>query len=159
MTTQVKVAPQGDREILITRSFNAPRALVFDAMSKPEMLKRWFSGPPGWTLSTCDIDLRVGGSHRRVWTNEAGQEMMGMGGVYTEVVRPSRIVGTQKFDQAMVPGEAVVTFEFTEAKDITLMAMTIAYESKETRDGMLTPQMESGLNAGYDRLDQLLKTA
>ena len=88
MSNKVNVIPQGDRAILITRSFTAPRTLVFDAMSKPEMMKQWFHGPPGWTLTTCEIDLRLGGKYRWVWSNDAGHSM-GMGGVYKEVV-PSR---------------------------------------------------------------------
>ena len=126
--SKVVVTPQGDREIVITRAFAAPRPLVFDAMSKPEMMKQWFHGPPGWTLAVCEIDLRVGGNYRWVWRNQAGNDM-GMGGVYKEVDSPVRIVSTEKFDQAWYPGEAVVTIEFSEEKGATLMSMTVTYES------------------------------
>ena len=64
-----------DREIVMTRVFNAPRKLVFDAMTKPELLKRWFFGPPGWSLEVCEIDLRVGGGYRYVWRGRGGTEM------------------------------------------------------------------------------------
>ena len=155
--SKVVVTPQGDREIVITRAFAAPRSLVFDAMSKPEMMKQWFHGPIGWKLLVCEIDLRVGGTYRWVWRNQAGNDM-GMGGVYKKVDRPVRIVSTEKFDQAWYPGEALVTLELAEEKGITLMSLTVTYESQAARDGVLASPMESGLIAGYDRLDAFLST-
>lgn len=154
---KVNVVPKGDREIVITRTFDAPRPLVFDAMSNPEMMKQWFHGPPGWTLVVCEIDLRVGGKYRWVWRNDAGHDM-GMGGVYQEVERPERIVSTEKFDQAWYPGEAVGTLLLTEHGQQTLLTLTVQYESKAARDGVLASPMEGGLNAGYDRLDQYLSS-
>ena len=152
---KVKVVPKGAREFVITRSFNAPRELVFDALSKPAMLKQWLLGPPGWTFKVCKVDLRVGGKYRYVWRNHAGQEM-GMGGVYKEVVRPERIVNTELFDQAWYPGEALATLVLTEAKGTTLMTITVRYESRKTRDGVLASPMEGGLEFSYQRLDALL---
>lgn len=157
MSRNVTVTPKGDREIIIGRMFNAPRALVFDAMSKPEMMKQWFHGPPGWTLVVCEIDLCVGGKYRWVWRNDAGHDM-GMGGVYKEVVRPERIVSTEKFDQAWYPGEAVGTMVLTEEGSKTIMTLTVEYESREARDGVMRSPMESGLSIGYDRLEQFLAT-
>ncbi len=153
----VKVVPSGDRGILITRSFAAPRALVFDAMSKPEMMKQWFHGPPGWTLTTCDIDLRIGGSYRWVWTNDKGHEM-GMGGNYLEVVPPERIVSTEKFDDAWYPGEAVVTIELDEENNTTRMNMTVAYESEAARNGVLAGPMAGGVESSYNQLEAYLET-
>ncbi|HQV51051.1 MAG: SRPBCC family protein [Flavobacteriales bacterium] len=155
MSNKVQFSSMGDREIVITRSFNAPRALVFDAMSKAEMMKQWFHGAPGWTLSTCEIDLRVGGRYRWVWTNDAGDEM-GMGGEYKEVKRPERIVSTEKFDQAWYPGEAVSTLELSDQGKQTLMTLTVQYESKAARDGVLAVPMESEMEFGYQRLDHYL---
>jgi uncharacterized protein YndB with AHSA1/START domain len=155
MSNKIKIVPHGDRSILITRSFAAQRTLVFDAMSKAEMMKNWFHGAPGWTLTTCEIDLRVGGRYRWVWTNEAGQEM-GMGGEYKEVKRPERIVTTEKFDEAWYPGEAESTMVFTEQGTHTLMSLTVEYESQAARDGVLASPMESGMEFGYERLDQYL---
>ncbi|MBP8879370.1 MAG: SRPBCC family protein [Flavobacteriales bacterium] len=156
MSTKVKIVPHGDRAILITRSFRAPRELVFDAMSKPEMMKQWFHGATGWKLVVCEIDLRVGGSYRWVWRNDAGEEM-GMGGVYKEVVRPERIVTTEKFDQAWYPGEAVGTMVFTEESGTTLMTLTVEYESRAARDGVVAVEMDSEMETGYARLDEFLK--
>ena len=151
------VTPKGDREFVITRSFAAPRALVFDAMSKPEMVKQWLNGPPGWTLSVCEIDLRVGGKYRYVWSNSAGADKgMGMSGVYKEVKRPERIVNTEKFEPAWYAGEALSTMVLTEKKGITLMTITARYGSKKTRDEILASPMEGGLEFSYQELDKLL---
>lgn len=155
MSSMVNIVPHGERAIRITRSFNAPRAIVFDAMSNAEMMKHWFHGAPGWTLTTCEIDLRVGGRYRWVWTNDAGQEM-GMSGEYKEVKRPERIVSTERYDQAWYPGEAIGTIELSEQGKQTLMTLTVEYESKAARDGVLAIPMESEMESGYQRLDQYL---
>lgn len=152
---KVNVTPHGDRGILISRSFHAPRSVVFDAMSKPELMKNWFHGPPGWTLTTCTMDLRPGGSYRWVWTNEKGHEM-GMGGSIIDVAPPERMVTTEKFDQAWYPGEAMNTLVLTEKDGVTLMSLTVEYGSKEARDGVLASPMESGMEASYTRLDHYL---
>ncbi len=156
--SKLNVVAEGDRSIRITRAFDAPRTLVFDAMSKPEMMLQWFHGPQGWTLMVCKIDLRVGGKYRWVWRNDAGNDM-GIGGVYKEVVRPERIVSTEKFDQSWYPGEAIGTLVLTEENGETLMTLTVQYESKEARDGVLASPMQSGMEAGYARLDEYLRNA
>lgn len=155
MSAQVTITPHGERSIRITRSFNAPRALVFDAMSNAEMMKQWFHGAPGWTLTTCEIDLRLGGRYRWVWTNEAGNEM-GVGGEYKEIKRPERIVTTERYDQPWYPGEAIGTIELSEKGGRTLMTLTVVYESNAARDGVLTIPMASGMETGYQRLDAYL---
>jgi uncharacterized protein YndB with AHSA1/START domain len=108
----LKVTTPSDREIMMTRVFDAPRSLVFDCYTRPELLKRWLHGPDGWLLVVCDNDLRVGGAFRWVWRNADGREM-GMGGVHREIVRPERIVRTELFDQDWTGGEAVGTLAFT----------------------------------------------
>lgn len=152
---KTKGVAKGDRAILVTRSFAAPRELVFDAMTKPAMMKHWLHGPPGWNMSTCKMDLRVGGKYRWVWTNHSGGEM-GMGGVYRKVERPVRLVYTEKFDQAWYPGEAISEMVLTEAKGKTLMTITITYDSKAARDGVLASPAVSGMEFGYQRLDEYL---
>ena len=96
-TGTLKVVTQGDREIVMTRVFDAPRDLVFDALTKPELLKRWF-GPHGWTLTECEVDLRVGGAWR-FFSHGPGGRTMGMRGVYREIARPERIQYTESFDE------------------------------------------------------------
>ncbi|MBL7952355.1 MAG: SRPBCC domain-containing protein [Flavobacteriales bacterium] len=156
---KVKVTPKGAREFVITRSFNAPRELVFDALSKPPMVKKWLNGPPGWSMVTCKIDLRVGGKFHYVWSNSSGKDMgMGISGVYKEVSRPERIVNTEKFEPAWYPGEALSTTVLSEKNGITLMTITARYDSRKTRDEILASPMEGGLEFSYQELDALLAT-
>src|SRR5437879_13654195 len=95
-TGTLKVTTPTDREIVLTRVFDAPRRLVFDAFSKPELLKRWF-GPRGWSLVVCEVDLRVGGGFRFVLRGHDGTEMA-MRGVYREIVPPARPVDLGALD-------------------------------------------------------------
>src|SRR5262249_30710061 len=124
----LRVEVRGDREVVITRVFNAPRKLVFEAFTKPELLKRWFFGPPGWTLTVCEVAVKVGDTYRYVWRGPDGSEM-GMGGVLREFVPPERIVATEKFEQPWYPGEALGTLELTESSGKTTLTQTIRYES------------------------------
>jgi uncharacterized protein YndB with AHSA1/START domain len=140
---------------IATRAFNAPRNLVFDAHTKPELVNRWLLGPPGWTMPVCEIDLRVGGYYRYVWRNEDGSEM-GLGGVFREIVPPERLVATERFDQPWYPGEALDTTDFAEERGKTTVTLTVLYESREARDAVLKSPMEEGMAGGYDRLDELL---
>lgn len=154
----LKITARGDREIVMTRGFDAPRHLVFDAWTKPELLKRWLLGPPGWSMPVCEIDLRVGGAYRYVWRRDSDGTEMGMGGVYREIVPPERLVATEKFDEAWYPGEAVSTVALTEQGGKTTLTNTVLYDSREARDGVLKSPMESGVAASYDRLDEVLAT-
>lgn len=146
---------RGEREIIISRTFNAPRRLVFDAFSKPELVRQWLLGPPGWSMPVCEIDFRVGGRYRYVWRRDSGDEM-GMGGVYKEIVAPERIVATEKFDQSWYPGEGVGTILLVEQGPKTLMTQTLTYESRAARDGVLKSPMEGGVAISYDRLEALV---
>jgi uncharacterized protein YndB with AHSA1/START domain len=153
---QLEVTTPADREIVMTRVFDAPRELVFDAFTKPEIVKRWLLGPDGWSLAACDIELRVGGGFRYVWRNDAdGQEFV-VSGVYTEITRPARVVHTEQFDDPAYPGESVETWTFDERDGLTTLTMTLAYESTEARNRALESGMEQGTAACYDRLAALL---
>ena len=155
----LKLTTRGDREIVITRAFDAPRKLVFDALTKPELVKQWLLGPDGWSMPVCEIDLKVGGKYRYVWRRDKDGTEMGMGGVYRDIVAPERIVATEKFDQSWYPGEAVGTSVLTEQGGKTTLTQTILYESREARDGVLKSGMEKGVVASYDRLAKLLEKA
>lgn len=152
------ITARGDREIVITRSFDAPRSLVFEAYTKPELVKRWLLGPDGWSMPVCEINLRVGGKYRYVWKNDETGHEMGMGGVYREIIPQERIVATEKFDEAWYPGEAVGTIVLTERAGKTTLTQTILYDSRETRDAVLKSPMQSGLAASYDRLENFLSS-
>lgn len=153
----LKVTPQGDRDVVMTRDFDAPRAFVFDALTKPEHLRRWLLGPDGWELITCDIDLRVGGRFRYVWRKHGDASTdMGMSGVYRAVEPPARIVSTELFDQDWTGGEAVSTVVLTEKQGRTTLVNTVTYASREARDAVLKSGMESGVAVSYDRLDGIV---
>jgi uncharacterized protein YndB with AHSA1/START domain len=157
MTTPgtMKLTMRGDREIVMTRVFDAPRRLVFDAFTKPELVRQWLLGPPGWAMVVCEVAAKVGDRYRYVWRHDNGTEM-GMGGVLREIVPPERIVATEKFDQSWYPGEAVGTIILVEEQGKTTLTQTILYESREARDIVLKSPMEQGLGAGYDRLAGML---
>jgi uncharacterized protein YndB with AHSA1/START domain len=151
----LKVTTAGDRAIVMTRDVNAPRRLVFDAFTKPELVRQWLLGPAGWSMPVCEIDLKVGGTYRYVWRRDSDGSEMGMSGVYREIVPPERIVSTEAFDKAWYPGEAVGTLVLSEEGGVTTITQTVLYESREARDGLLKSGMESGVAASYDRLAEL----
>lgn len=157
-TGKLKVFANGDREIVMTRDFQAPQKMVFDAWTKPELLRRWLAGPSGWTMTTCDIDLKVGGSYRYQWTHDDSGNKMGMKGEYREIVPHDRIVATEQFDESWYPGGAVTTTVLSENGGITTVETTVRYDTKEARDGVLQSPMESGVGASYDRLEKLIET-
>jgi len=155
----VKIVPQGDRELVMTRVFDAPRTLVYDAHTKPELVQRWLLGPPGWSMPVCEMDVRMGGKYRWVWRHEKNGTEMGMGGVYREVVAPERIVSTERFDEAWYPGESVNTLVLVEQGGRTTLTQTMLYESREAREAVIKSGMEKGVEASYDRLDALLASS
>jgi uncharacterized protein YndB with AHSA1/START domain len=148
----LKVTTPTDREIVLTRVFDAPRGMVFDAFSKPELLKRWF-GPRGWSLVVCEVDLKVGGGFRFVLRGPDGKEM-GMRGVYREIVPPERSVHMESFDD--YPGESQVTAVFVEHEGKTTLTATVLYPSREVRDIVIKTGMEHGAAESYDKLAELL---
>jgi uncharacterized protein YndB with AHSA1/START domain len=152
----LQITTPSEREIKMTRAFDAPRRLVFDAFTKPELLERWLLGPDGWSMVVCHVDLRVGGTYRYVWRRDRDGTEMGMGGVYREVVAPERIVATERFDESWYPGEAVGTVVLLEDAGRTTVTQTLLYESREARDSVLQSRMEEGVAASYDRLARIL---
>jgi len=139
----------------MTRVFDAPRALVFDAWTKPELLRRWLGVRAGWSMAVCEVDLKVGGAYRFVWRGPDGTEM-GMRGVYREIVRPERLVATEVFDQPWYPGDALDTTVLVEQGGKTTVTTTVLYASKEARDGVLKTPMSTGVAESYDKLAELL---
>lgn len=144
----------GEREIVATRVFDAPQALVFDCLTKPELLKRWF-GSHGWDLAVCEVDLRPGGAFRYVWSNGKGKEM-GMGGMFIDIVPPERIVATAKFDEAWYPGKETTTTTLVERDGKTTMTVTVMYDSKEALEAVMKTPATTGMAQGYDRMAELL---
>jgi len=153
----LQITLPSDVEIALTRVFAAPRQLVFDAWTKPELLRRWLLGPPGWTMPVCEVDFRVGGRYRYVWRRADGGEMA-MGGVHVEIEPPERIVTTQLFDEDWTGGETVGTLVLTEKDGQTTVVNTVLYASRAARDAALNTGMAEGMAAGYEKLDALLVT-
>jgi uncharacterized protein YndB with AHSA1/START domain len=155
---KLEITTPSDRDVAMTRVFDAPRRMVFDAFTKPELIKRWLGVRAGWTMPVCEVDLRVGGAYRYVWRGSKGQDM-GMGGVFREIVAPERIVATEKFDESWYPGEAVDTTVFVEKGGRTTVTTTVRYESKDARDAVLKTPMATGVAESYDKLAELLASA
>jgi len=156
-TGALRVTTRGDREIVMTRVFDAPRSLMFEAWTRPELLRRWFGVFGGNTLVVCEIDLKVGGACRFVWRSPDGSEM-GMRGVYREIVSPERIVSTGSFDEPWYPGNEVSTLTFVEEGGRTTLTHSVVYDSPEARDMVIKSPMDQGVGAGYDNLAALLSS-
>jgi uncharacterized protein YndB with AHSA1/START domain len=157
---KLKINTPTEREIVIVREFNAGRHLVFEAMTRPELIKRWLFLPPGWTMTACEEDVRVGGAYRWEWAGPDGKTAMKMHGAYREVVAHSRLVRTEKFEfgGASQAGEQLATMDFSENAGRTTITITVVYPTKEARDAALASGMEHGMSIGYDQLEELLKT-
>jgi uncharacterized protein YndB with AHSA1/START domain len=153
-TAALKLTTRGDREIVMTREFNAPRTLVWDAFTKPELLKRWLYGMDGWSLE-CEMGKKVGDRYHYLWRGPNG-EQMGAGGVVREIVPPQRMVVTERFDDPWYPGEMINTIEFVERDGKTTLTQTLCYESREAREVVLKSPAEKGIGMSYDRLAEML---
>jgi uncharacterized protein YndB with AHSA1/START domain len=144
-----------DRELVITRVFNAPRRLVFEAWSKPEHVRRWW-GPRSMRMTVCEIDLRPGGAWRYVHVTPDGQEHA-FSGVYQEIVPPERMVYTEGYE-AMPGHDYLVTATLEEEDGRTTLRAHLLYQSREDRDGHLQSGMEPGMQETMERLDEHLQT-
>ena len=154
-TRSLQLSTPTELEVVMTRAFDAPRGSVFDAWTKPALLKRWLYGPQEWPLEVCEIDLRVGGALRFVWRHHKEGDM-GMSGVYREITPSTRLVFTENWDQDWTGGETLVTLEFSEREGTTTLTQTVLYSSRAARDAVLKTPMEQGVAQSYDRLQELL---
>ena len=150
------ITPVGDTDIVMTRSFSAPSHLIFDAFTKPELIKQWLLGPDGWTMPICEVDLRAGGKYRYVWRKDKTNTDMGISGTFHEVVRNEKLVHTEQFDEPWYPGECIITTEFVERGGETTVTQTMHMSTKEAREGVLKTGMETGVARSYDRLEEVL---
>jgi uncharacterized protein YndB with AHSA1/START domain len=150
--TFIVTAPS-DRQIILTRLFDAPRELVFDAMTKPEHVRRWWGIlDDTYSLAVCEIDLRVGGKWRFVGGGPQGQTAFH--GEYREIDRPERLVYTEIFEP-FEDNASLVTQVLTEEDGKTRMTLTCEYPSREVRDIVLSSGMETGAGISYDRLEEV----
>lgn len=149
------LALDGDRALTITRSFAAPRALVFDAWTTAEHLRRWWAPAGlGVHMEVCEVDARVGGRYRFVVRASSGH-LAGFSGVYTEVVRPERLVYLETFDP-FPDAAATITLTFTEQGGVTTVHSHEVYPSAEAREGALSSGMEHGMRDTMEQLAELL---
>ena len=141
-----------DEQILITREFDAPRHLVYRAWTTPELVKRWWSANRG-EVTTCEIDLRVGGAWRYVMVADGGFEVA-FHGEYREIVPNERIVSTEVYE-GMPDAEALNTVTFTEVEGRTILTILVQHTSKAHRDAHIESGMEAGLQDAMDLLEQV----
>ena len=153
-TGETTFTTPSDREIVMTHVVDAPRALVFEAHTSPEHVPHWLTGPEGWTMPVCEIDLRPGGEWHFVWRRGDGSEM-DMRGEYREVEPPARLVNTESWG-ADWP-ETLNTLVLDEEDGRTTITSTILYPSKEARDAALATGMKDGASTSYDRLAEYLR--
>jgi uncharacterized protein YndB with AHSA1/START domain len=152
---RLELSTPSDREIVLRRVFEAPRRMVFETFSRPELLKRWLLGPPGWEMIECEFGCKPGDAYRYVWRHTDGRQF-GIHGVCREFVPPERIVTTELMDG--YPSEALVTTVLVERDGQTTLTTTVRYESNAVRDIALKSGMERGVEASYDRLEGLLSS-
>jgi uncharacterized protein YndB with AHSA1/START domain len=151
------ITTPSDLEIAMTRLFDAPRHLVFDAMTRPEHVRHWL-GCAELPMTVCEIDLRVGGAYRFTLRSPEGRDTT-LQGAYREVVRPERVVFVERI---LMPGftsdEYQVTSTFTDVAGGTRLTTTILHNSKENRDGHLNSGIERGVAPAYDRIAEVVAT-
>lgn len=163
MPQPAEVTLPSDREVRVTRQFNASRQLVYDAHTKPELVRRWQTGYPGWEMSVCDMDVRVGGKYRWQWKNREDGKQFGFYGAFTDVNAPSRLVHDQYFD----PGEmeysmpvgdpCIVSLSLSEQNGVTTLVCTLKFVSKQARDEAIATGMTDGMEYSYAQLDGVVQ--
>lgn len=158
MPRPLQIATPTDTTIVLTRSFDAPARLVWEATFTPDRMRRWMIPPPGWTTTTIECDARVGGAISIAWKSDDADPAMTLRGVFTEVVPFERATHTETMalGSGQVIGSQVETHELLERDGVTTMRITQVYPSKEARDGALSSGMDEGMEACYQQLDAVL---
>jgi uncharacterized protein YndB with AHSA1/START domain len=161
MPKPAEVTLPSDREVRVTRSFNAPRVLVWDAHTKPDLVQKWMLGPPGWSMPVCEMDVREGGKYRWRWKSQEDGKEFGFFGTFNEVKAPAKLTHDEYYDPGDIGGAmptndpALVTLDLNEAGGMTTLVCTIKFASKEARDGAVSTGMTDGMELGYARLDDM----
>jgi len=156
-----QVSLPSDRAVKVVRDFSAPAKLVYEAYTKPELMKRWLTGYPGWTMPVCEMDLRPGGKFRWRWRSEEDGKEFGFYGEFHEVEPASKLRHTEYYDpgdlgDTMGDEPAMITVTFEERNGTTTLTTLIEYASKEDRDAAVSTGMTDGMEASYQKLDELL---
>jgi uncharacterized protein YndB with AHSA1/START domain len=158
---KAQVTLPSDREVKVTRSFKAPRALVYRAHTEPDLVRRWLLGPPGWSMPVCEMDVRVDGKYRWRWRNDQDGSEFGFSGTFREVKAPERLVHSEAYEPGTVGGsfpgnDALVTVTLTEDGGVTTLTSLIDFGSKEARDAAMATGMTDGMEQSYQLLDKVL---
>lgn len=161
--SSLKVETPSDREVRVTRQFKAPAQLVWDAHTRPELVRKWQYGFEGWSLPICEMDVRVGGAYRWRWRNDGDGTEMGFFGRYIEVTPNTRLVYDQHYDPGslgvpMTSEPTIITTVFTESSEFTTLTVTMLFASKEERDAARATGMTDGMELSYQRMDALLSS-
>ncbi len=156
-----EVSTPSDREVLIKRSFDAPATLVWRAYTDPELMRRWLTAMPGWSMPVCEMTTDVGGKYRWRWRNEENGQEFGFTGELLEVELHSKIVHTQLFDpgnlgESMGGEPSIITVTFNETDGTTNVATSIKFASQEDRDAAMSTGMTDGMEMSYKQLDSVL---
>jgi uncharacterized protein YndB with AHSA1/START domain len=157
---KAQVSLPSDREVKVTREFDAPRDLVYRAYTEPQLVQRWLLGPPGWKMPVCEMDVRPGGRYRWRWRSDEGGAEFGFHGEFLEVSPPARIVNTEFYDPGDVGGDmgegALITVTFTEKGGVTTLTSLMDFKTKAARDAAMSTGMTDGMEQSYQLLDRVL---
>ena len=157
----IEVTQPSDREVRVVRTFNAPRQLLWDAHTKPELMRKWCYGYEGWTLAVCDMDVREGGKYRWRWRSKEDGSEFGFFGTFSDVKAPSRLAHDQYYDPGDIGGAmdtsqpAIIHTAFTETNGVTTLTMMMKFATREIRDAAVSTGMTDGMEMGYERLDAM----
>lgn len=150
-----------DMQVRVRRDFKAPQALVWQAHTEPELVKRWMLGPPGWSMPVCEMDVRTGGTYLWRWRSDETGQLFGFHGDYRDVNAPAKIIHAEYYDPGDLGGPmdtskpAIIDTRFTEKNGVTSLVMVMEFASKEIRDAAVSTGMTDGMEMGYERLDKL----
>lgn len=156
-----QVSLPSDTEVRVSRDFAAPRQLVWDAHTVPELVRRWMLGPPGWSMPLCEMDVREGGKYRWRWRSDDTGAEFGFFGAFLVVHAPVRMTYEQFYDPGDLPADmdtdnpAIIHASFTENNGVTRLETVIRFASKQIRDTAISTGMTDGMEMGYERLDML----
>jgi uncharacterized protein YndB with AHSA1/START domain len=158
---KAQVATPTDREVVVTRAFDAPRSLVFEAYTDPQLMRRWLVGYSGWSMPVCEMDVRPGGKFRWRWRSDEDGKEFGFHGEFREVSAPSKLVHTETFDPGDLGGTmgdepALITVTFTERDGTTIVKTVMDFGSRESRDAAMATGMTEGMEVNYQLLDAVL---
>jgi uncharacterized protein YndB with AHSA1/START domain len=158
---KAEVSLPSDTEVRVSRSFHAPRKLVWDAHTVPKLVQRWMLGPPGWSMPVCEMDVRPGGKYRWRWRSDEDGKEFGFFGTFSEVAEPTKLAHEEFFDPGDVGGAmpsdkpAIIHTSFTEKNGVTTLVNVMDFGTREARDAAVSTGMTDGMEMGYERLDKL----